>query len=85
MTAPIAAQQVAITIDPAQLQMGYVDVRPVDADGNPATDEWLVFAPQTAEFRVVAIHASGVCFGDKFTVAGIYPFQSAPYDVVLWG
>lgn len=85
LTAPIAAQQVAITVDPAQLQMGYVDVRPVDADGNPATDEWLVYAPQTAQFRVIATQGARICSGETFTLTGVYAFQSEPFEVVRWG
>lgn len=82
-----SAQQVARTIDPAVLPWGpFVDVRPVDADGDVATEEWLVYRRQTAEFHVVAVNAAnptGVCLGAPFTVSAVYPYAETP-EIVTW-
>lgn len=51
------------------------DVRLVDADGNPATEEWLAVpkAPGGA-FQVVAIASSGAaCFGAWFVPTSGFP------------
>jgi len=63
-------------IDPAVLQMGLVDVRPVNADGNSNTEEWLVYGLQTSQFRVVAVNPTGVCVGEIFTVPSVWGPES---------
>lgn len=80
----VSAQTVTRTIDPTTLPWGpFVDVRPVDADGDPRTEEWLVFRRQTAEFHVVSVDASDVCIGSAFTIAAVPAYGEMP-DVVRW-
>lgn len=63
-------------IDPAVLQMGLVDVRPIDADGNSQTEEWLVYGLHTLQFRVIAVNPTGVCLGEIFTVPSVTSSES---------
>lgn len=63
-----SAQTVERTIDLSQLGYGNIDAQPVEVDGNPATEEWLLWEQTflgTGRMRVVAVRAS-LCVGDWF-------------------
>lgn len=79
--APNAQTVVADFVIPevAKTPYRYVSARPVDADGNPATDEWLLRYEQPPEagptespwiwnqqYRVVAIRNGRLCIGPWF-------------------
>ncbi len=64
------AQSVIRQIDISALGWGQVDARPIETDGNPTTEEWLVQARTLpglpVRFRVVAVRHT-LCVSDWFT------------------
>lgn len=61
-----AAGQTPTMIDLAPLGLARADVRPVEADGNPATAEWLARDWDTGQYRVLSVCAGGVRLGPPF-------------------
>ncbi|MCC6989957.1 MAG: hypothetical protein IT181_13210 [Acidobacteria bacterium] len=73
--ASLSAQTIERTLDVNALGYTQHDVRPVDTDGNPATEEWLAVPKQAGGlYQVIAISsAGGGCFGTWFNPgAGFY-------------
>jgi hypothetical protein len=77
LSSPAFAQTVERTIDVSAMGWGPVQVHAVETDGDPATEEWLVFQltwQKPAEdkwrrfdlYRVVAVRDGGPCIGDWF-------------------
>jgi hypothetical protein len=62
------AQTVERTIDLSQFGWGKVSATPVNADGNPATEEWLIQSRDSLNprYRVVAVRNGGLCVGEWF-------------------
>jgi hypothetical protein len=62
-----SAQTVLRTLDLSGLGWGNITVQPVDADGDRATEEWLVTKMDERTFRVVAQRDGRYCVGEWFT------------------
>lgn len=72
------AQRIAMRVDLLTLGWGVITVRPVEADGDASTSEWLarrmgVHCPANAcghapsdTYRVVAVTTAGICAGPWF-------------------
>ncbi len=62
-----SAQTIERTIDITGFNWGAdVSARPVDTDGSPSTEEWLVQRPFN-EFLVVTVRPGQVCVGEWFS------------------
>jgi hypothetical protein len=77
LSSSVFAQTVERTIDLGALGWGQVQVQAVETDGDPATEEWLVFQLTWQKlpndnwrrfdlWRVVAVRDNGPCVGDWF-------------------
>lgn len=81
-TTSATAQTVEREINLAALGWGAVEAWPIDTDGHPETEEWLVRAPATpftfiTTYRVVAVREDardGLCIGDWFNPRATTPY-----------
>lgn len=74
----LSAQTVERSIDVSAFGYEAHNVRPVDADGDASTEEWLAEPRQTGgRYQVIAVGAAGVCFGAWFDPGDGLPLHTA--------
>lgn len=67
----VSAQTLEAEADLRPLGLAEHDLVPVDADGDPDTEEWLAMPREFSEgFRVLAVTPTGLCSGPPFHPAG---------------
>jgi hypothetical protein len=64
---PASAQTVELHLDLSGLGWGYIEVEPVDLDGDRATAEFLITGGDKKSFRIVTERNGAYCIGDWFT------------------
>ena len=79
-----SAQTIEDRISLHTLNWGHIAIQPIDADGDPTTDEWLVRTLPNGpwRYRVVAVRQQRICVGEWFSPVVLSGFTILAGEVV---